>query len=134
MRRFIGVLSLALLLAGTFALAAQSKGDQIFVKTMPIMKIYAHPLGYRVLYEKSNLEVGEFYLPLEWFTKAGGKGEIVWGSDTSYPYFSIFWKSGKFDHIRLYLQENLSSTTWGRLSGGEELRQKFRVETLDLEY
>ncbi len=135
MRRFIGVLALVLMLAAVLPLAAQPQNTPIFVKTVPIMKIYSHALGYRILYEKSNLEVGEFYVPVEWFNKAGGKGDIVWGNDIAYPYLSIFWKDGKFDHVRLYLDEDLSAGSWGRLQGGgEELQQKFRVEILQVEF
>lgn len=134
MRRIIGVTAALLFLSGAVALQAQSEDEQIFVKTVPIVKIYAHPFGYKVLYLKSDLELGECYLPLEWFFKAGGKGDIVWGYDSDYPYFSVFWKNGKFDHIRLYLLEYMGSETWGRLSGGEELRPKFRIDTLELEF
>ena len=117
MKRFVGLLTLVLLLAAALPLAAQSKDNPIFVKTVPIMKIYGHPLGYRILYEKSNLEVGELYVPVEWFARSGGKGDIVWGTDSAYPYLSIFWKDGKFDHVRLYLREEHERQELGEAPG-----------------
>ncbi len=62
-----------------------------------------------------------------------GKGDIVWGSDPTFPYFSVFWKNGQFDHIRLYLRESMRDASWGRLQEGEGVAQKFRVETLQVE-
>jgi len=120
-----------LFLAGVFAAADES---DIFVKTMPITKIYTHKLGYKVVYLKSDLTFGEFYVPISWFDTAGGKGVLVKGLDPSYPYFSIFWKNGEFHSIKLYVYRDLQHQSWGTLRQEADVADKFDVETLELEF
>jgi hypothetical protein len=122
----------ALLFAATAAFAQQEE-PQVFVKTVPIMKVLAHPLGYKILYVKSSLEVADFYVPYTWF-KAGGKAEVVFGTGPSYPYYSVFYVNGEFDHVKLYLVENMGHVSWGSVKRTEGDSRKFDVETLDLEY
>ena len=113
--------------------------SELFFKSVPIMRIYPHKRGYRVLYARTNMEIGEFYIPIEWFQyEPGGggvgKGELVTGIDKAYPYFSIFWKNGEFDHIRLYLQKDRRHESWGDLPKNANWDEKFDVDTLDLEF
>jgi hypothetical protein len=131
-----------LLLAGVFlclsllavaSLFAQAEEPQVYVKTVPIMKVLAHPLGYKVLYVKSNMEVAEFYVPYTWF-KPAGKGEVVFGTGRAFPYFSVFYVDGEFDHVKLYLVENMSHVSWGAMKKQEGDAARFDVEELDLEY
>jgi len=115
--------------------ATQSSVDY-FAKTISINKIYPTRYGYVVAYADSNLQYEELYLPMDWFNKAGGKGQIFYGSDKSYPYMNIFWRDGKFDHISLFLFPNYSDPSWGMLADSSELASKFKAnsETLDLKY
>jgi hypothetical protein len=122
-----------LLAVTSVALYAQAEGGEPFVKSVPIMRILSHPLGYKILYLKSSMEVGEFYVPFSWF-KAGYKAEIVFGGYSSYPYFSIFYKGGKFSFIRIYAQEDIRDVTWGRLSPRVGDEANFQVDELDLEF
>ena len=124
---------LLLLLAAAAVFAQQSEEPQVFVKTVPIMKVLAHPLGYRVLYVKSNMEVADFHVPYSWF-KPGGKGHVVFGSGRSYPFFSVFYVDGKFDHVKLYLVESMGHISWGSMRKREGDASRFDVETLDLAY
>ncbi len=128
---FVVLLIIFVFFTGFFSLSAQEQG--LFVKTVPIIKIYSHIEGYKIIYRKSNLRLEEFYVPLSWIV-AGGKGEIVYGSSPSYPYFSIFWRDGKFSFIRLYVHESISSLTWGILKATEGVKQKFEIDELDLEF
>jgi hypothetical protein len=116
-----------------FAANAQEQDPKLYVKTVSIMKILNHALGYKVLYLKSNMEVGEFYIPHTWF-KAGGKAELILGDTPAYPYFSVFYRDGKFDHIKLYAQEKIGHPSWGRLKRQAGDSSHFEVETLDLEF
>jgi len=125
------LIALSLVFSGT--LAAQQKEKGVFVKTIPIVKVFGHNYGYKVIFQKSDMSLGEFYVPTSWFV-AGGKGEIIYGDNTSLPYFSIFWIDGKFSHIRLYVPRNMDHPTWGILSDSEGLQQKFQVEELSLQY
>lgn len=131
MKRIVA-LGLILLIVGIFAL--QAKESDMFVKTQPIVKIYTHRLGFKVIYLKSDLSMAEFYVPIDWFSLAGGKGVLVKGEDSAYPYFSIFWLNGEFNSIKLYVKSNLQDLTWGALETTPGLRDRFNVETLDLEF
>ena len=125
-------LCLALLFVLATALAAQEQPAG-YVRSVSIMKVLSHTMGYKVLYLKSSMEIGELYLPFTWF-KAGGKAEVVFGGDRSYPYFSVFYREGKFSFIRLYLQESIQHLSWGRLIPREGDEAKFDVDDLTLEY
>jgi hypothetical protein len=108
--------------------------SELFVKTIPITKIYTHRLGYKIVFPAGQLRSGESYLPYEWFRGAGSKGEIVWGGHHSIPYVSIFWQNGEFHHLRLYLNRDSSDPSWGTLTDSPELSRNFDVETIRLEY
>lgn len=133
MKRKIVLVVLISLLLGVFAVSAQDQDPKIYVKTVSIMKILNHSLGYKVLYLKSSMDVGEFYVPHSWF-KAGGKADLVMGNTRAFPYFSMFYRDGKFDHIKLYAHDNIQHLSWGRLKTQAGDSSKFEVETLDLEF
>lgn len=118
-----------------FALTAViAEGSPFYVKSVPITKIYLHRLGYKILFQKSDMNYSTFYVPLSWFTKSAEKGELVVGNEMSYPYFSIFWEDGVFSHIRLYVKEDLNDPTWGELNTIVDLTDKFQIDTLKLEF
>lgn len=125
---------LAILLLVGFLLPLFAVESEYFVKTVLIEKVYPHSKGYRVLYVKSNLQLGEIYLPHSWFYQAGGKGELVYGDDPSYPFFSVFYKDGEFSHIRLYLKRDYNDPSWGVLRNPDQYDDKFNVDTLEIEY
>jgi len=133
MKRTVMLVALVLLIVGVFAVSAQEQDPKLYVKTVSIMKILNHALGYKVLYLKSSMEVGEFYVPHTWF-KAGGKAELILGNGPAFPYFSIFYRDGKFDHIKIYAAENIQHLSWGRLKRQAGDSSKFEAETLDLEF
>ena len=134
MKKITLMFILLLFLLQPLQLFSQVPQKDVFVKTAQIIKIYSHAFGYKVLYRKSDLSLGEFYIPRSWFKDSAAKGELVWGSSSAYPYFSIFWIDGVFDHIRLYLMENINSFTWGVLAGGAEMAEYFDIEELTIEF
>jgi hypothetical protein len=131
MKRAVPIFLLLLVLGAAFG---QEQETKVYVKTIPILKILSSSAGYKVLYVKSDMQVGEIYLPLSWFGKAGGQAEIVFGKDPSYPYFSVFYKDGKFDFIRLYVVDNIADLSWGILKKTEEELNRFKVDTLKIVY
>lgn len=133
MKRTVMLFALILLVLGVFVVNAQEQDPKLYVKTVGIMKILNHALGYKVLYLKSTMEVGEFYIPHSWF-KAGGKAALILGDTPAFPYFSVFYRDGEFDHIKLYAHENIQHLSWGRLKRRAGDSSKFDVETLDLEF
>jgi hypothetical protein len=116
----------------------QDNRSEFYVKTVPISKVYIHNLGYRVVYQKADNNFGVFYVPNSWFQTTGSgeapKAELIKESSRTVPYFSIFWRNGEFDHIRLYLHRNLGHISYGDLDNPEEIRDRFDVETLELEF
>jgi len=131
MKRAIACVLLLMLALAAFG----QEQPKVYVKSVPILKILSHTEGYKVLYLKSdNIKVGELYLPYRWFNKAGGKAEIVYGKDSSYPYFSVFYQDGKFDFIRLYVQQDMRDLSWGVLRQTEASNAAFNVESLDIQY
>ncbi len=129
MKKLIGIVVLLLVL-GAALYADESK---MFVVTKLITRIYTHRLGFKVVYLKNDLTLGEFYVPMEWFDKAGGKGVLVRGDDPTYPYFSVFWYEGKFHSIKLYVKSDLADETWGSLAYREGIEQEFAVEEIVLD-
>ena len=129
------VLVVALLaVAGALFGDYQVSGKDVFPVTRPIAQVYAHRLGYKIVFQRGGSDFGVFYVPLDWFRVAGGKGEIVWGQDPSYPTFTAFYVDGKFDHIRLYLLKNFNDPTWSVLSASEAEEKRFSVDTLEIKY
>jgi hypothetical protein len=127
--------AIACVLLLMLALAAFGQEEpQVYVKSVPILKIFSHSLGYKVLYMKSNMKVAEIYLPHTWFAKSGGKAEMVFGKDPSYPYFSVFYLNGKFDFIRLYVIDDVKDLSWGILKKTEATNAAFGGDTLAIEY
>jgi len=132
MKRATLLLALVFILITILAASAQEQPTS-YVKSVSIMKVLSHSMGYKVLYVKGSMEIGELYVPYEWFT-AGGKAEVVFGGDRAYPYFSVFYKDGAFSFIRLYLKDNIQDLSWGRLTPHENDRAKFDVDELPLEF
>jgi hypothetical protein len=130
MKRAIACVLLLLLALAAFG----QEQPKVYVKTVPILKILSHSEGYKILYQKSDMKVGEFYLPHNWFNKSGGKGEIIFGKDPSFPYFSVFYRDGKFDFIRVYAVEDVKDLSWGVLRKTEAANAAFNVDTLNIEY
>lgn len=127
--------AIACVLMLMLALAAFGQEQpKVYVKSVPILKIFSHPEGYKVLYMKSDMKVGEFYIPHGWLSKAGGKAEMVFGRDPSYPYFSVFYRDGKFDYVRLYVIDDVKDLSWGILRKTEASNAAFGVDTLQIEY
>ena len=130
MKRAIACLLLLML---GFLAFGQEQPD-VYVVSVPILKIFSHPEGYKVLYMRSNMQVDELYIPHRWLSKSGGKAEIVFGKEPSYPYFSAFYRDGKFDFIRLYVIEDIRDLTWGILRKTEASNAAFGGETLEIKY
>ena len=108
---------------------------ELFVKSVPILKILSHPLGYKVYYQKVNADFGFFYVPVNWFRGAANKGAIIWGNESDYPYFSIFWRNKEFFYLKLFVKDNMADDSWGTLQADiSDVKDKFDVETLKLEF
>ncbi len=131
------VICAVFMLAAVFGASAQTDSSgksDIFYKLVNIQKVYTHALGYKVVFLKSNYEMGSVYIPSRWFGKADGKGVLVYETPGQPSYFSIFWLNGKFDHIVVHVPNNPSNSIWGVLDSTKDFSAQFNVEEPKLEF
>jgi hypothetical protein len=114
--------------------------SEFYVVQVQILKIYAHSKGYVIEYRKNFIGTERLYLPLEWFTRSPEtqtplKGDMVRLRDgRSMPYMSIYYKDGKTDHLRLYVQ-GYNHRTWGNVPVGANIDDNFNgVEEVTISY
>lgn len=132
------------LMAGLFVLMslpafsqtqADSNPKDAYVKTVPLVKVWMNQLGYVAQFMNSKSQISSIYVPLTWFGNGpDSKADIIYGNVTGYPYCSIYWVDGKFDHITLYVMSDYSSPTWGILEGGGDLTTKFNVQEVPKDF
>ena len=135
MKKLVGIALLLFIVA----IALPAEEAELFVVTRHITKIYIHRLGFRVVYLKTNMELADFYVPMTWFDEASGKGTLIRGQDSSYPFFSIFWEPGKpdgerFHSVKLYTKTSLAHETWGTLTHREGIDKLFDVDEIQIEF
>ncbi|MDR3201115.1 MAG: hypothetical protein LBT68_06605 [Spirochaetales bacterium] len=136
MKKLCALLAVLLFLASGMAGADESK---YYARSFMIDKVYPHTAGYKVLYVTSKQSYATTYLPHKWFsqsaTKNGvqAKGELAWGNDPAYPYMVVFWKEGKFSHVRLFLKKDMRDVSYGVISATQD-PALFDVEEPVLEY
>ena len=82
--------------------APKYQESEFYYFNVPIEKIYAYRLGYVVLYRKGANQIARTFLPQEWFSTIGGKGELIGlNSGKEWPSMSVYYKKGEFSHVRL---------------------------------
>lgn len=105
-----------------------------YVKNVLLNRIVSTARGYRLEYFTAKMEPVAIHVPIEWFSRqnqygrledGGVKAEIYFGTDPAYPYVSIFWKNGKFSHLRIFVQENFHHHSWGTLPPGTNIDHRF---------
>ncbi|GHV56054.1 hypothetical protein AGMMS49579_20170 [Spirochaetia bacterium] len=133
------VIVLAALSAPLFAQKiSDGKESEYFYVSVPIEKIYPYRKGYVVQYRKGVNRMAQVYLPQEWFIGVGdaAKGELVYQeSGTAWPSMAVYYKGGSFSHVRLYIRRNQSHETWGTISRGTNIDDRFEnIEDLKLEF
>ena len=128
MKRATIILFLIAVVAGVLA----SETSAFYPVRLDVIKVYSHADGFRVIYRKGSSDVADVYLPARWFV-SGGKSELVRGNDTSFPYMTVFYKDGKFDHLRLYVLADQGDQMWGLLSPSAGAG-KFNSDDFKLDY
>jgi hypothetical protein len=128
MKRATIILFLIAVVAGVLA----SETSAFYPVRLDVIKVYSHADGFRVIYRKGSSDVADVYLPARWFV-SGGKAELVRGNDTSFPYMTVFYKDGKFDHLRLYVLADQGDQMWGLLSPSAGAG-KFNSDDFKLDY
>jgi hypothetical protein len=134
MKRVLVLVTLLVVLVGLTGFA-QETDKPLFVKTISLLKVYTHQLGYKVLYLKRGAEIGEMYLPLSWFGQTTGKAQVIWGIGRELPYLSLYYKGDQFDHLRLYVMNSMLDSTWGVLQMSmEDAASQFKVDAPPLDF
>ncbi|MDR2808382.1 MAG: hypothetical protein LBB43_05160 [Spirochaetaceae bacterium] len=131
---FLTVVMVALVSAiPVFAQDAGARKSDVYYVNVPIEKIYPYSKGYVVAYRDNIDDVLYTYLPYEWFFTIGGRGDIIsLGSGTSWPYLTVFYKAGTFNHVRLYIRPEANHPSWGSIINEVNLDEHFDPEAEDL--
>ncbi len=110
------------------------KESEFYYYNVPILKIAPHKLGYYIIYRRSNLRTGEMFIPKEWLDRRDQRAVLNRTEDNIRPYVSVFFKNGEFDHVKMVVARDIKHPTWGVLQVGSLYDEKFKAETLNLEY
>jgi len=143
MKKVIFFLIILAVLGQGLSLVAQEKKQESKYKeseyyyfNFPIEKIYAHRLGYVVIYRKGANQMARTYIPVEWFTDAKGKGDFVGiRGGNEWPSMSVYYLNGEFSHVRLRVRVNRSHETWSFVPLNVNIDEYFEgIEEVQLEF
>ena len=124
--------TIILILIAIIACSLAAETSAFYPVRIDVVKVFSHTDGYKVIYRKGTSDVAALFLPGRWFS-SGGKGELIRDNDTSFPLMTVFYKDGKFDHLRLYVLADQKDPTWGILAPAEGAG-KFDSDDLKVEY
>ncbi|MDR3138175.1 MAG: hypothetical protein LBT95_00715 [Treponema sp.] len=112
------------------------KKSEYYYVSLPIERIYPYRKGYVVTYRKGINGLANLYLPVEWFTSAAGKGEVISmkpGKD--WPHLTVYYKGGQFSHVRLYVRREGGHESWGNVPQNVNLDEHFEnVDDIKFEF
>jgi len=112
------------------------KDSEYYYVNMTLEKVYPYRRGYVVMYRKGLFQFNKAFLPAEWFTDADSKGEIiVLPPGKVWPSLTVYYKNGKFSHVRLYVHRWANHPSWGNIPQNIQLDDQFdNVESVTLEF
>jgi hypothetical protein len=141
MRKSLLLITLLLIVAGLVPLAAQqatssSDVEGSYAITVTLERVYPYRKGYVVKYNRGLGKTSDAYLPIEWFQGTGKKGDLILlGSGTDWPHMTVFYKDGKFSHVRLYVRKERSHESWGDVPLHVNIDDRFEgVEEITLQF
>ena len=111
--------------------------SEYYYYNFTIEKIYTHRLGYMVIYRKgSSNQLGRTYIPSNWFTDIGGKGELIGlGTGSEWPSMIVYYKGGEFSHVRLRVRRDRMHETWGMIPLSVNVDENFQdIEEVKIEF
>ena len=119
-----------------FAQESKYKESEFYYFNVPIEKIYAHRLGYVVLYRKGATDIARTFIPNEWFIDSKGKGDFIGiRGGKEWPSMSVYYKNGEFSHLRLRVRVNRAHSTWGFVPLNVNIDEYFQdIEEIQLEF
>jgi hypothetical protein len=113
------------------------KDSEYYYHNVPIERIFAHRLGFIVLYRTGKLQqFARTFIPEEWFREAGGRAELIrLGSGSEWPSMTVFYKDGEFSHVRLRVRRHRGHETWGVVPLSASIDDLFQdIEEVRLEF
>ena len=113
-----------------------NKKSEYYYFNVPIEKIYSYRHGYIVIYRKGVNSMARTFIPANWFTEVGGRGELLGiGSGREWPSMTLYYKNGEFTHVRLRVRRHKSHETWGVVPLNINIDDAFKdIEELKLEF
>ncbi len=139
-RKALGLLFAAIaiiLVFGAIPLTAQEAEDDgsvYYVKSLVIEQVALGDYGYRVTYRNGRGNLHYAYIPHDWFTVAGGKGEQINTWNQAAPFMQVYYRDGAFSHVRLFLIPTYDHITWTVLSSEDDTEANFSADVLDINY
>jgi hypothetical protein len=136
----IAVVFAAFLVAGLPLFAQQNKEGRLeseyYYVNVTLEKVFPYRAGYVVQYRKGIGQIGTNYLPIEWFSAAASKGELVMlPKGIAWPSMSVYYKNGEFSHVRLYVHRQYSHSTWGSIPQTVNIDDRFQgVDSIPLQF
>ena len=139
MKKMVLLAVLAALTLGSSLFAEQKsrfKESEYYYFNVPIEKIFIYRRGYMVLYRRGPNAMARTYIPNEWFTDVGGKGELIGlGTGREWPSMTVYYRGGEFSHLRLRVRRHKSHESWGVVPLNINIDEFFEgVEEIKLEF
>jgi hypothetical protein len=110
--------------------------ETLYYINVPVEKVFPSREGYVVRYRSASSMIATVGIPNDWFTDAAGSAELVrLPTASDWPTMTIFYKGGKFSHVRLYVHPAKSHLTWGNIPQGIDVSRFFTdKESFKIEY
>jgi hypothetical protein len=140
MKKLVFAAIFVVFLAVGLPVFAQNQKDErdseYYYVNITLEKVFPYRKGYVVQYRKGQFGYGRAYLPAEWFTDAGSKGEVIpLPAGKVWPTLTIYYKNGEFSHVRLYVHRLPTHQSWGNIPQGVNIDKEFdAIETIVIEY
>jgi hypothetical protein len=135
----VAVVFAVFLVIGSSAFAQNERREQeseYYYKNITLEKIFPYRNGYIVQYRRGINTIDKAYLPMAWFTSSAGRGEIITLPQVkAWPSLSIYYKNGKFSHVRLYVHHVVNHQTWGVIPQNVDIDSYFEnVDDLPIKF
>ena len=141
MKKIVSITVLMMVILGGSLVAQQDnrhafRESEYHYFTVHIERIYAHRLGFVVVYRRGPHQMARTFIPEYWFTDAGGRGQLIRiGSGSAWPTMTVFNRDGEFSHVRLRVRRNRAHETWGVVPLHANIDQYFQgIEEIRLEF
>ena len=133
MKKLFFVISICALFVAVPLFAQDDSGEAkgFYYVNVPIARIYPYAKGYVISYNTGILGRGldTVYIPESWFKPGERKGEVVNITGVKIPSFTVVYKDGAFDHVKLYVRKDRSDPSWGYMPLQTNLDDKFENVT-----